>query len=130
MLGARRNDFMGLCIERRLCLAAQVRVATALALALCMCGAVAAQDKAAAPQAGVQPAKGKAEPAKSAGAPATPPAPKLGLSINDPRAYQGYTLFTPMMPMSSTKTYLIDLQGKVVRTWESDCSVSLCAYHT
>ena len=48
-----------------------------------------------------------------------PARPKLGLSINDPRAFQGYTLVGPLM---STKTYLIDMQGRVVRTWESKCN--------
>jgi hypothetical protein len=51
------------------------------------------------------------------------PAPvKLGLSINDPRALQGYTLLSPF---DSPKTYLIDMQGKLVHTWESDCSIAL-----
>jgi hypothetical protein len=51
------------------------------------------------------------------------PAPvKLGLSINDPRAFQGYTLLSPF---DSPKTFLIDMQGKLVHTWESDCSVAL-----
>jgi len=54
------------------------------------------------------------------------PAPvKLGLSVNDPRALQGYTL---MSPFSSTNTYLVDLQGRVVRTWQTECSPALCAY--
>src|SRR5437660_451720 len=44
---------------------------------------------------------------------------KVGLSVNDARACQGYTL---LAPMQSTKTYLIDNQGRVVRTWESDCT--------
>jgi hypothetical protein len=51
--------------------------------------------------------------------------PKLGLSVNDPKAFQGYTLLAPMM---STKTYLLDMQGRVVRTWESDCNPALSAY--
>jgi hypothetical protein len=54
-----------------------------------------------------------------------PPPAKLGLSVNDPRAYQGYTL---LAPMNSTKTYLLDMQGKVVRTWQSDCTPALGAY--
>jgi Spy/CpxP family protein refolding chaperone len=60
----------------------------------------------------------KAEPAK-------PPAPKLGLSVNDPRAFQGYSLIAPL---TGTTTYLLDMQGKVVRSWESDCSPALMAY--
>src|SRR5207247_870622 len=47
------------------------------------------------------------------------------LLLNDPRAFQGYTLIAPM---SSTKTYLIDMQGRVVRTWESDCTPSHSVY--
>jgi len=31
-------------------------------------------------------------------------------------AFEGYTLFAPLR---STKTYLIDMQGKVVHTWKS-----------
>ena len=42
----------------------------------------------------------------------------VGLVVNTPKALQGYTLIAPM---ASTSTYLIDMEGKVVRTWESDC---------
>src|SRR5438132_6624355 len=52
-----------------------------------------------------------------------PAAVKLGLSINDPKACQGYTL---LATIESSQTYLLDMQGKVVRTWESDCSPALC----
>jgi hypothetical protein len=48
---------------------------------------------------------------------------KLGLSINDPRALQGYTL---LAPLDSSSTYLLDMQGKVVHTWTSDCHPALC----
>src|SRR5713226_1150443 len=44
------------------------------------------------------------------------PTPKLGVLVNEPIALQGYTL---VAPLQSTKTYLIDMQGRVVRTWES-----------
>jgi hypothetical protein len=45
------------------------------------------------------------------------PKPKtVGVVTNDPKAYQGYTL---VFPLPSKKTYLIDMQGSVVRTWES-----------
>jgi hypothetical protein len=51
------------------------------------------------------------------------PAPvKLGLHINDPRAFQGYTL---LAPFDSPNTYLLDMQGKVVQTWTSDCAPAL-----
>ncbi len=48
---------------------------------------------------------------------------KLGLSINDPRAFQGYTL---LAPMDSSNTYLLDMQGRVVQTWASECYPALC----
>ncbi|HEV3339406.1 MAG TPA: aryl-sulfate sulfotransferase [Pirellulales bacterium] len=57
--------------------------------------------------------------------PPKPPAAKVGLISNDPRAFPGYNL---MAPLNSTTTYLFDLQGRVVRTWQSDCSPSLCAF--
>jgi hypothetical protein len=50
---------------------------------------------------------------------------KLGLVINDPRAFQGYTVLSPM---NSTTTYLLDMQGKVVHSWKSNCTPALCAY--
>src|SRR5262249_21424226 len=50
---------------------------------------------------------------------------KVGLSINDPKAFQGYTLIAPL---SSTKTYLLDMQGRVVHSWQSDCSPASCGY--
>jgi hypothetical protein len=53
---------------------------------------------------------------------AAPDAPKRGLILNDPRALQGYTL---LAPIQSTKTYLLDMQGRVVRTWESESSGAL-----
>jgi Spy/CpxP family protein refolding chaperone len=31
-------------------------------------------------------------------------------------------------PLNSTTSYLLDMQGKVVRQWESDCSPALCAF--
>ena len=50
---------------------------------------------------------------------------KVGLLLNDSRAFQGYTLIAPMF---SKTTYLIDMEGKVVRTWESDCTPGVSAY--
>src|SRR5262249_30421843 len=49
---------------------------------------------------------------------------KLGLSINEPKAFPGYTL---VAAVKSTKTFLIDMQGKVVRTWESEQTPALGA---
>src|SRR5262249_4316479 len=52
------------------------------------------------------------------------PAVQLGLSVNEPGAFQGYTLIAPV---KSTKTFLIDMQGRVVRTWESSSTPALGA---
>ncbi len=46
-----------------------------------------------------------------------PPAPapvKPALVLHDPRAFAGYTLISPM---NSNWTYLIDLEGRVVKRW-------------
>ncbi len=96
---------------RRGRLATRLGVAAALTLALLALNGAAAQDD-------PKPAK---EPAK----PAKPPAVKLGLHLNDPKAFQGYTLFSPLM---SKTTYLMDMQGKVVRKWEGEGSPALCPY--
>src|SRR5580765_4904350 len=49
---------------------------------------------------------------------------KVGLTINDAKAYQGYTLFSPM---GSTMTYLIDMKGRIVRNWEGAGSPAMYA---
>ncbi len=48
-----------------------------------------------------------------------------GLQLNDPRASPGYTLIAPS---NSTNTYLIDMEGRVVNSWKSDCQPGLSAY--
>jgi len=50
---------------------------------------------------------------------------RLGLLGNLPEASPGYTL---LASANSTKTYLIDMQGRVVRSWTSDCRPGLSAY--
>src|SRR5262245_14624469 len=65
-------------------------------------------------------------PALSAGAwqnapasnqPAAGPATEgSGLIRNAPGAYQGYTLISPM---TSTSVFLVDMQGRVVHSWET-----------
>jgi hypothetical protein len=50
---------------------------------------------------------------------------KANPSVNDPRAFQGYTLISPL---KSNTTYLIDMQGKVVRKWKTDCTPAHAAY--
>jgi hypothetical protein len=51
--------------------------------------------------------------------PSQQPVPKtkqLGVVLNEPGAFQGYTL---VFPRQSKKTYLIDMQGRIVHSWES-----------
>ncbi len=66
-----------------------------------------------------------ASPASPGNESSKPPAPQVGLVTNDPKAFQGYNL---LAPLNSTQTFLFDMQGRVVRTWQSDCSPALCAY--
>jgi hypothetical protein len=55
-----------------------------------------------------------------------PPAVKLGLHLNDAeKACKGYTL---LAPANSTTTYLLDMEGRVVQTWQSDCKPGHSAY--
>ena len=49
----------------------------------------------------------------------------FGVIKNDTGAFQGYTLFAPI---SSTVTYLIDMNGELVNTWESDFTPGQAAY--
>src|SRR6516165_10520495 len=50
---------------------------------------------------------------------------KGGLSVNDARAFPGYTL---LAPMTGKKTYLLDIDGRIVRSWESEFHPALSAY--
>jgi hypothetical protein len=52
-------------------------------------------------------------------------ATKLGLQLNKREAFQGYTL---VAPLNSTKSYLIDMEGRVVRAWESRYTAGQEAY--
>jgi hypothetical protein len=67
----------------------------------------------------------------AAAAPDDPPAskksaaPKLGLQLNAAGAFPGYTL---LAPLNGKNTYLIDMQGRVVRTWESRYTAGQEAY--
>src|SRR5688572_2463261 len=49
----------------------------------------------------------------------------IGLIRNDPGAFQGYTLLSPLQ---SRTTFLIDMNGRVVRSWETDSTPSSLAY--
>jgi hypothetical protein len=81
-----------------------------LVLAVATSQVLAQQSKNAqrASQEGPGQAKGKSAPPQ--------PKVKLGLSINDPKAFSGYTLLNPM---NKKTAYLIDMEGRVVKTWES-----------
>jgi hypothetical protein len=50
---------------------------------------------------------------------ANEPEIKLGLHVNDARACQAYTL---VAPLQSKSTYLIDMDGRIVKTWECECT--------
>ncbi len=104
--------------ERVARLATKVSVAATMALLLSMLGAIlplAAAGLSTADDPVPEKVKAKAKPAPA----------KVGLILNDSRAFQGYTLIAPMF---SKTTYLIDMQGKVVRTWESDYTPGVSAY--
>jgi hypothetical protein len=49
----------------------------------------------------------------------------VGLFLNDSTSFNGYTLFTPM---PDTATYLIDNNGLLVHSWESNFQPSLSVY--
>ncbi len=49
----------------------------------------------------------------------------VGLFVNGEKSFDGYTLFAPNF---SKITYLIDMEGKVVHTWESDYWPGQSAY--
>lgn len=48
-----------------------------------------------------------------------------GLIINEPEAFPGYTLYTPLR---STETYLLDMEGNIVHQWTSEHWPSNAAY--
>jgi len=47
------------------------------------------------------------------------------VSVKDPKALNGYTL---VAPMNSTKAHLIDLEGRVVKTWDTGVTPALSTY--
>jgi hypothetical protein len=97
----------------------QLRMTT---MTLLVFGMLVVQVNKGSAQDGRKPSKGdtdKVEPGKK-----QPPV-KLGLLLNDPRAFQGYTLISPL---KFKTTYLIDMHGKVVQTWPTNCDPATCAY--
>src|SRR5262245_22427615 len=116
---------MRLHTRRFTLLAVRVGGIAALFLAIGALVAVAPAQNAANPPKGKdepKPAKGKDELKKEEPKPAPV---KTGVSINDPRALQGYTLISPF---DSSKTFLFDMQGRVVLTWETDSTPALSAF--
>src|SRR5262249_13058025 len=108
-------------MERRTRMIARTSVALATIWALLALGFLS-QVNAQAPQDDGKPGKDKDTLAKKDDKSAKQPV-KLGLAINDPRAFQGSTL---LAPMSSTSTYLLAMAGHIVHAWDSDCSPALC----
>src|SRR4051795_4395958 len=47
------------------------------------------------------------------------------LVLDAPKPFPGYTLIAPLL---STRTFLVDMKGRVVRTWDSDYTAGQCAY--
>src|SRR5437763_4394829 len=106
-----RKDTMGLRTRRTTRLVFHIAGTVALLLAIAALGPAApAQDAAKPPKAkdAPKPANNKDVAAQKDEPKAAPV--KLGLSINDPRALQGCTLISPF---DSTKSFLIDMQGRV-----------------
>ena len=108
--------------ERMTHLATRVGAAAAMAMMLLALGVVRSGVAAGASQDGDRSPRGKAGPDGGKGEAGKKEAPpqakvKLGLSINEPGALRGYTLLNPM---NKKTTYLIDREGRVVRTWESE----------
>jgi len=52
-------------------------------------------------------------------------AQRAGLILHEERAFPGYSL---LAPISSTTTHLIDMDGEVVHTWESDATAGNAVY--
>jgi hypothetical protein len=52
----------------------------------------------------------------------TLPPPPFGPIVNEPGAYKGYTLIAPM---KSTQVWLIDMDGRIVHTWNCDTTPGL-----
>ncbi|MBL8849434.1 MAG: aryl-sulfate sulfotransferase, partial [Planctomycetaceae bacterium] len=48
-----------------------------------------------------------------------------GVSFHAAGVYEGYSL---VAPMNSTSTYLVDMQGRIVREWKSEYTPALSAY--
>jgi len=100
---------MRLHLKRMIRVATRVSVSTALTVGLATCARMTSQVDAMSRQAGDASPQAKNE------TPKTPPG-KLGLVLNEPKALLGYTLIAAELK----KSYLIDMEGRVVHKWEHD----------
>jgi hypothetical protein len=123
---------MGLRTERMAGFATRFGMAIAMAGLLIALGVAGREVNAGSPQDGARPAQrdsvqdeGKADSSKKDGPSPEQPKVKLGLSINDPKAFRGYTVLNPM---NTKKTYLVDMEGRVVHSWQSDYNSMHAAY--
>jgi Arylsulfotransferase (ASST) len=105
-------------------LAVKAAVAATVALSLMILAGLPSRVSAGPSSAG-EPPLVQVKKAGTGSKPGNPAPAEVGLLLNDRRAFQGYTLIAPMI---SNTTYLIDMQGRVVRTWESDCNPGVSAY--
>jgi hypothetical protein len=64
-------------------------------------------------------------PAPNASSSAGPATQGIALIRNDPGAFQGYTLISPLQ---SKTTFLIDMNGRIVKSWATDSTPSSLAY--
>jgi hypothetical protein len=116
---------MGRRIERLMRLTTRLGVVVALSLLLMLLGMGSPRSNAQPPRDNPPPKDKDKDGLPKGEPPAKSAPPKLGLHVNDPRALQGYTVIAGLQ---STKTYLIDIEGRVVRQWESKCGPASCAY--
>ena len=94
-----------------------------MVVAIALPAAAAADDAKSAAKDEASAKSDASQPGQDAAAKAPPI--KVGLVAHETRAFPGYNL---MAPLNSSRTFLFDNDGRVVRTWESDCSPALCAY--
>ncbi len=125
VLNSRENDLMGLPADRMTYLAARIGATAATTIALLFLAFVRTEAIAQGPGGESAQAKGNAGAAAKDRPPGQQPAVKLGLSINAPGAFRGYTLLNPM---GKKTVYLIDMDGRVVKTWETQHNSMTAAY--
>jgi Arylsulfotransferase (ASST) len=122
ILNSRGNDLMGLPVDRLTHLATRIGVLAATTAALLLVALLRTEAIAQAPGGDT---KGNAGPAGKDRPGGAQPAVKLGLSINEPGAFRGYTVLNPM---GQKTVYLFDLDGRVVHSWSSQHSSMHPAY--